>query len=89
MMKGEVYKSDLDKYFELKMDLELPVKIKLYLSIFENAINQSKAPRTIESKKGFSKALLNTFSNMSIQEKGFYLLDSINFIRKELEKEGS
>jgi hypothetical protein len=71
---------------KLKEGLELPVKIKLYLSIFENAIDQNKAPRTIESKKGFSKALLNAFSNLSLHEKGIYLLDSIKFLRQESEK---
>lgn len=41
-------KSDLEKYFLLKKELELPVKVRLYFLIFENAIDHTKAPRTIE-----------------------------------------
>lgn len=58
-------KSDLEKYYLLKKDVDFPVKVKLYFLIFENALDQNKAPRTIESKKGFSKALLNAFLNLS------------------------
>lgn len=40
-------KSDLEKYYLLKKDVNLPVKVKVYFFIFENAINQTKAPRTL------------------------------------------
>jgi len=39
--------SDLEKYYHLKKDVELPVKARLFFLIFENALDQNKAPRTI------------------------------------------
>ena len=40
-------KSDLEKYYLLKKDIDLPVKVKLYFLIFDNALDQTKVPRTI------------------------------------------
>lgn len=86
-MPGNGDKSEMDKYNALKNEVELPVKIKLYFLIFENAIENNKAPRAIETRKGFSKALLNAFTNLSNQEKGLYLLDGLNYVLEQLDKQ--
>jgi hypothetical protein len=39
--------SDLEKYYRLKKDVDLPVKVRLFFLIFENALDQNKAPKTI------------------------------------------
>lgn len=80
-------KSDLQKYYLLKKDIELPVKVRLYFLIFENQLDHSKALKTIDEKKGFSKALLNAFSNLSTAEKGAYLLSTINFVIEQLDSQ--
>lgn len=79
--------SDLEKYYRLKKDVDLPVKVRLFFLIFENALDQNKAPKTIQEKKGFSKALLNAFSNLSTNEKGQYLLNSISFVLQQQDRQ--
>lgn len=49
----------------MKKDMELPVKVKLYFLIFENALDNKKAERGTETKSSFSNELLNAFVNLS------------------------
>lgn len=39
--------SDIEKYYHLKKDVDLPVKVRLFFLIFENALDNNKAPKTI------------------------------------------
>lgn len=37
----------MEKYFLLKRDIDLPVKVRLYFLIFENALGHAKTLKTI------------------------------------------
>lgn len=78
-------KSDLEEYYMIKKDLQLPVKVKLYFLIFENALDNTKTGRVAETKSSFSKDLLTAFLNLSAGQKGIYMLHNINFALEQLD----
>ena len=78
-------KSDLQKYEMIKKDIQLPVKVKLYFLIFENALNNTNTACVTETKSSFSKELLTAFTSLSAAQKGMYMLHNLNFVLEQLD----
>lgn len=74
-MKGSE-QSEINQYYKLKNSCDLPLKLKIYFSLLENGMenHHHKSHQIFQSKNQFSKILLEAFNNLSLPEKGRYLL---------------
>ena len=69
-MKAE--QSQINQYYKLKNECDLPVRLKIYFSILENGMDHQnqhhhhKSHAKFESKNQFSKRLLEAFNNLSL-----------------------
>lgn len=66
--------------------MQLPLKINLYFTFLEATLKNDMIHKNVSNFQGFSTLLYAVFSQLSNEEKAFYLYSNIESIKQQYEK---